>query len=90
MKLGFDVPGQRGFAVLMENYIVAKGVDVLGVNEKTVHVKEACSDFGETDSSRLVWAYRKSHSHGGGEQQEYTYLFLRAAIVELVGEVKDC
>ena len=26
----------------------------------------------------------------GGEQQEYTYLFLRAAIVELIGEVKDC
>ena len=60
MKLGFDVPGQRRFAVLMEDHIVAMGVDVLRVNQKTVHVKQACSDFRETDSSRLVWIYGRS------------------------------
>lgn len=58
LELGFDVPGQRGFAVLMENYIVAQGVDVLRVNEKAVHVKETGSDVWETARSGLVWAYK--------------------------------
>lgn len=57
LELGFDVPGQRGFAVLVKNHIVAHGVDVLRVNEEAVHVKEACSDFWETDGSRLARGY---------------------------------
>lgn len=63
LELGFDVPGQRGFAVLVENHVVAKGVDVFGIDEEAVHVKEAGSDFGETDSSILVWPYGNQHSH---------------------------
>ena len=64
LELGFDVPGQRGFAVLVENHVVAKGVDVFGIDEEAVHVKEAGSDFGETDRSILVWPHRNEHSHG--------------------------
>lgn len=56
LELGFDVPGQRRFAVLVEYHVVAQGVDVFRIDEETVHVKEASSDFGETDRSMLVWA----------------------------------
>ncbi len=48
LQLGLDLPGERRLAVLMQNHVVAFGVNVLGIDEKSVHVKETGADFGES------------------------------------------
>lgn len=45
LQLGLDFPGKRRLAVFMQDYVVALGVDILGVNEEPVHVKETCADL---------------------------------------------
>lgn len=32
----------------MQDYVVAFGVNILGINEKSVHVKETSADFWES------------------------------------------
>ena len=48
LQLGLDFPWKRRHAVLMQNYVVALGVDVLGIKEESVHVEETGADFGES------------------------------------------
>lgn len=50
LQLGLDFPGKGRLAVLMQDYIVALGVDILGIDEKSVHVKETGADFGESEA----------------------------------------
>ena len=33
LQLGLDFPGKRRLAVLMQDYVVAFGVEILGINE---------------------------------------------------------
>lgn len=40
LELGLDGPGKGTFAILFENHVNALRVDVLGVEEKAVHVEE--------------------------------------------------
>ena len=47
LQLGLDFPGKRRLAVLMQDYVVALGVDVLGIDEKSVHVEETGADSWE-------------------------------------------
>lgn len=39
LKLGFNLPRKRGFAMLMQYNIITVGVDVFGVNQQPVHVE---------------------------------------------------
>ena len=48
LQLGLDFPGKRRLAVLMQDYVVALGVDVLGIDEKSVHVEETSADSWES------------------------------------------
>lgn len=48
LQLGLDFPGKRRLAVLMQDYVVALGVDVLGIDEKSVHVEETGADPWES------------------------------------------
>lgn len=48
LQLCLDFPGKRRLAVLMQDYVVAFGVNILGINEKSVHVKETSADFWES------------------------------------------
>lgn len=74
LQLGLDFPGKRGLAVLMQDYVVAFGVDIFGIDEQSVHVKETGADFRESgvqcqfkegleDRARLL---RVCHNHDGG------------------------
>ena len=47
MKLCFDAPGQVRATVLLEDDVVAFGVDVFGVEEEPVHVEQTGSNLGE-------------------------------------------
>jgi len=40
LELGLDTPGQLGTLVLVEDKVDAQGVEILGVKEKTIHVKK--------------------------------------------------
>lgn len=48
LQLGLDFPGKRRLAVLMQDYVVAFGVDILCIDEKSVHVKETGAYFRES------------------------------------------
>ena len=48
LQLGLDFPGKRRLAVLMQDYVVAFGVNVFCIDEKSVHVKETGADFRES------------------------------------------
>lgn len=48
LELGFDAPRQIWLSVLVKNDVIAEGVDILRVNEESVHVEEAGPDVGET------------------------------------------
>ena len=52
LQLGLDFPGKRRLAVLMQDNIVAFGVDILRVDEKPVHVEETGANFGESGAQR--------------------------------------
>ena len=47
LELGFDLPRKRGFSILVEDHVVAFGVDILRVDEEAVHIKKAGSNFGK-------------------------------------------
>lgn len=47
MALGFDVPRNRGFTVFVENGIDNVVVEVFGVEEDAIHVKDASADRGK-------------------------------------------
>lgn len=49
LKLRLDMPWQARPAVLMQHFVCANGVFVLGIDQKTVHVEEACLDGREAD-----------------------------------------
>ena len=74
LQLGLDLPGKRGLAVLMQDYVVALGVDILGVDEEPVHVEETGADVGESGGQcqlRERWKDQASvlricHNHDGG------------------------
>lgn len=57
LQLGLDFPGKRRLAVLMQDYVVAFRIDILGIDEKSVHVKETGANF---------WEFRVCHNHDGG------------------------
>ena len=44
MKLGLDGPGEIGLAKLLENDVVATSIELLGVEQESVHVKETGAD----------------------------------------------
>lgn len=48
LQLGLDFPGKRRLAVLMQDYVVAFRIDILGIDEKSVHVKETGANFWES------------------------------------------
>ena len=48
LQLGLDLPRKRRPSVFMQNYIVAFGVDIFSVDEKSVHIKETGADFRES------------------------------------------
>ena len=58
----------------MQNYVVALGVDVFGVEEKSVHVKETGADVGESGAQCQLkrgledqeQVLRVCHNHDGG------------------------
>lgn len=54
LELGFDLPRKRGFSILVEDHVVAFGIDVLGVNQEAVHIKKASSDFWEAERISVV------------------------------------
>ncbi len=47
MKLGFDLPGQIGSTIFLQDDVVAGSVDVFSVEEETVHVEETGTHFGK-------------------------------------------
>lgn len=47
LQLSLDSPWQARPSKLLQNHIVTEGIDVLGINQKTVHIKEAGTDFGK-------------------------------------------
>ncbi len=59
LQLGFDFPRQRGFAVLVQDDIIAVGVNVFGVNQQSVHVEEAGADRGEATQGRSALTYTR-------------------------------
>lgn len=74
LQLGFDFPGQRRLAVLVQDHIVTSGIDVFGIDEESVHVKETGADSRESgascqlkkelkDQGRVL---RVCHNHDGG------------------------
>ncbi len=52
LQLCFDFPRQRGLAILVQDDIIAVGVNVFGVNQQSVHVEEAGADRGEATQGR--------------------------------------
>lgn len=48
----FDFPREVWATVLFKDYVVAMGVNVFGIEDETVHIKETGADF------------RKPGSHG--------------------------
>ena len=48
LQLGLDFPRKRRPSVFMQNHVVAFGVDIFSVDEKSVHVKETGADFRES------------------------------------------
>ena len=48
LQLGLDFPGERRLAVLMQDDVVAFRVDILSIDEKSVHVEETGSNFRES------------------------------------------
>lgn len=48
LQLGFDFPGQRRLPVLMQDHVVTSGIDVFGIDEESVHVKETGADSRES------------------------------------------
>lgn len=48
LQLGLDFPGERRLAVLMQDYVVAFGVNVFGIDEKSIHVKETGANCWES------------------------------------------
>ena len=62
LELGFDGPGEIGFAVFMEDVVCDVGVDFLGVYEEAVHVEEACSDWWKSENGLegcVLWSGRE-------------------------------
>lgn len=55
MELGFDAPRQRWLSILVKDDVVAKGIDVLRINEESVHVEQAGPDVGKTVLVLVSW-----------------------------------
>lgn len=53
LQLGFDIPGEVGPVAFAEDDVIAEGVDVFSVEEKTIHVKEAGADWRETGGTSV-------------------------------------
>lgn len=47
LELRFDTPWHFGAAVLAQDYVDCLGVDIFGVDEKAIHIKDTGSDWGE-------------------------------------------
>ena len=47
LHLRFDVPGERGFAVFVQDGVGTDGVEVFAVDEEAVHVEETGPDGRE-------------------------------------------
>ena len=45
LQLSLDSPWQARPPELLQNHVVTEGIDILGIDQKTVHVKQACTDF---------------------------------------------
>lgn len=48
LQLGFDAPRQRWLSILVKDDVIAEGIDVLRVNEESVHVEQAGPNVGKT------------------------------------------
>lgn len=70
LELCFYLPGKLWTAVFLQDDIVALGVDVFGVQQKTVHIKETGANFGESGAS--ISALRV---HGAGWVKTYSIVF---------------
>lgn len=54
MQLSLDIPGQTRTAILLQDNVVAEGIDIFSVNQKTIHIEKAGADFGEAKELELV------------------------------------
>lgn len=53
--MGLDVPREIGAVIFAQDDVVAEGVDVFGVEEESIHVKQAGPDWGKTVNNLAVW-----------------------------------
>lgn len=84
MELGFDVPWEVRSAVLVENFVGAYGIFVFGIDQKTVHVEEACLDGRQSDDLWISCCERGCHAMMLSEEAE-TYCFCGAMVKIKVG-----
>ena len=54
LELGFYDPGEVWLAVFAEDDVVAGGVDVFGVEDEAVHVKETCAHAREPGGLDII------------------------------------
>lgn len=47
LELRFDTPWHFGAAVLAQDYVDYFGVDIFGIDEEAIHIKDTGSDWGE-------------------------------------------
>lgn len=47
LELRFDAPWHFGAAVLAQDYVDYIGVDIFGIDEEAIHIKDTGSDWGE-------------------------------------------
>jgi hypothetical protein len=47
LELRFNTPWHFGAAVLTQDYVDYIGVDIFGVDEEAIHIKDTGSDWGE-------------------------------------------
>lgn len=79
LHLALDLPGKIWAAILVTQDIVTMGVDIFGVEEKTVHVEQTGAYFRKSKALRLTrisqsetWVHvlRICHYHDCGVEAE--------------------
>ena len=48
LELGFDLPWERWFTILVKYHIVALCINILRVDEETIHVEKASAHIRKT------------------------------------------